>query len=118
MPKTIMPKTKTQSKPLDPSKPLSKSDFFKAVAEKANASKQDVSFMLDIIAEVCLLELQGKGSVNIPGIVKLKAVKKAARAERQGISPITKQMITFKAKPESLKIRSTPAKTLKDGLVS
>jgi nucleoid DNA-binding protein len=50
----------------------------------------------------------------IPGLVKLRVVKKPATKERQGINPFTKEPITIPAKPASKKVRATALKNLKD----
>ena len=50
----------------------------------------------------------------IPGLLKLKAVKKPATKDRPGINPFTKQPITIKGKPASKKIRASALKSLKD----
>ena len=50
----------------------------------------------------------------IPGLLKLKAVKKPATKDRPGINPFTKQPITIKGKPASKKIRASALKALKD----
>jgi hypothetical protein len=50
----------------------------------------------------------------MPGLLKMKVVKKPATPERQGVNPFTKQPMVFKAKPASKKVRVLPLKNLKD----
>ena len=45
---------------------------------------------------------------------ELKAVKKPATKDREGINPFTKEKTIFKGKPASKKIRATALKALKD----
>lgn len=48
-----------------------------------------------------------------PGIVKVKAVKKAATKARKGINPLTGQETTFAAKPARIVVRVKPLRGLK-----
>jgi DNA-binding protein HU-beta len=50
---------------------------------------------------------------TLPGLLKMKVVKKPATKARQGVNPFTKEQMTFKAKPASKKIRLLPLKSLK-----
>jgi hypothetical protein len=43
----------------------------------------------------------------------MKVVKKPATKAREGITPFTKEKVTFKAKPASKKVRVMPLKSLK-----
>jgi hypothetical protein len=60
------------------------------------------------------LSARGPGEFVIPGLLKLKAVKKPATKDREGINPFTKEKTIFKGKPASKKIRATALKALKD----
>ena len=51
--------------------------------------------------------------MGLPGLVKLKVVKKPATKARQGTNPFTGEPMTFKAKPASKKVRVMPLKNLK-----
>jgi DNA-binding protein HU-beta len=57
--------------------------------------------------------LRGHGVFTLPGLLKMKVVKKPATKARQGINPFTKEKMMFKAKPASKKIRLLPLKSLK-----
>jgi len=85
-------------------------------AKHSHLTKQDLSGVLDSMLAILTADLKAAGEAAIPGIVKLKAVKKPATAERQGVNPFTKQAVTIAAKPESTKIKVTPAKALKDAV--
>ncbi len=58
--------------------------------------------------------LKSGGLFTMPGLLKMKVVKKPASPERQGVNPFTKQPMVFKAKPASKKVRVLPLKNLKD----
>ena len=54
------------------------------------------------------------GEFVIPGLLKLRSIKKPATKDRPGINPFTKQPITIKGKPAQKKVRATALKALKD----
>ena len=89
------------------------------VAEIANASdldKKSVGRCFESLQELIRKQLsaRGPGEFVVPGLVKLRVVKKPATKERQGINPFTKDPITIPAKPASKKVRATALKALKD----
>ena len=50
---------------------------------------------------------------TLPGLLRMKVVKKPATKEREGINPFTKEKMIFKAKPASKKVRVLALKNLK-----
>ena len=89
------------------------------VAELASATeldKKSVNRVFESLQELIRKQLsaRGPGEFVVPGLVKLRAVKKPATKERQGINPFTKEPITIAAKPASKKVRATALKALKD----
>jgi DNA-binding protein HU-beta len=89
------------------------------VAELANASdldKKSVARVFESLQDLIRKQLsaRGPGEFVVPGLVKLRVVKKPATKERQGINPFTKEPITIPAKPASKKVRATALKALKD----
>jgi nucleoid DNA-binding protein len=50
----------------------------------------------------------------VPGLMKLKVVRKPATKERQGKNPFTGEPMTIKAKPARNVVRVQPLKALKD----
>ena len=57
--------------------------------------------------------LRGGGLFTIPGLLKLRVVKKPATKAREGVNPFTGQKMMFKAKPASKKVRAVALKSLK-----
>jgi hypothetical protein len=51
---------------------------------------------------------------TLPGLAKLKLVRKPATKARQGINPFTKQPQMFKAKPARNLVRIQPLKALNE----
>ncbi|HEY2407010.1 MAG TPA: HU family DNA-binding protein [Polyangiaceae bacterium] len=89
------------------------------IAELANASdldKKSVGRVFEGLQDLIRKQLsaRGPGEFVVPGLVKLRVVKKPATKERAGINPFTKEPITIPAKPASKKVRATALKNLKD----
>ena len=56
----------------------------------------------------------GPGMFSIPGLLKVRVVKKPARKARMGVNPFTGEEMMFKAKPASKVVKATILKGLKD----
>ncbi len=97
-------------------KRLTKAQVISELAELTELDKKSVARVFDKLQELIKKQLgaRGPGEFVIPGLLKLKAVKKPATKEREGINPFTKEKVVFKAKPASKKIRATALKALKD----
>jgi nucleoid DNA-binding protein len=95
------------------SKAITKSALIASIAESGKFTKADVAAVLEALATKAAAELRTNGAFVVPGVVKLKATSKAATEDHEGINPFTKQPTTIKGKPASLKVRATPAPTLK-----
>ena len=75
-------------------KEKSVSELISALAEKTGLSKAQTKEVLDANAELLIEELKTNGSVQLPGIGKLKL---GDRPERQGRNPATGEAMTIKA---------------------
>ena len=97
-------------------KRLTKSQVVSELAELTELDKKSINRVFDGLTEIIKKQLgsRGPGEFVIPGLLKLKAVKKPATKDRPGINPFTKEPIIIKAKPASKKIRASALKVLKD----
>src|SRR5215470_13520516 len=96
-------------------KRLTKAQVIAEISELSELDKKSVARVFDGLTELKKqLGSRGPGEFVIPGLLKLKAVKKPATKDRPGINPFTKQPITIKGKPASKKIRASALKALKD----
>jgi nucleoid DNA-binding protein len=96
---------------------LTKTQVFTALSEETELSKKDVARVFEALSALIAKQLVGRGGpgeVVIPGLLKLKAVKKPATKEREGINPFTKEPITIAAKPASKKVKAIALKALKE----
>jgi len=96
-------------------KRLTKAQVIAEIAESSELDKKSVNRVFDTLTELIKKELRKPGGeFVIPGLLKLRAIKKPATKDRPGINPFTKQPITIKGKPAQKKVRATALKALKD----
>ena len=93
--------------------PPTKSEILATISKDTELSRKQVSAVFDSLHGVIRKSLRGHGLVTLPGLLKLKVVKKPATKAREGINPFTKEKMVFKAKPASKKVRVLPLKSLK-----
>ncbi|MEO1996739.1 MAG: HU family DNA-binding protein [Planctomycetaceae bacterium] len=106
-----MAKTKAAAK-----KPLTKTEILNALAEANDLSKKQVSGVLESLGDLIGKNLgkRGPGVFNVPGLMKIKVIRKPATKARPGINPFTKEETIFKAKPARNVVKVLPLKGLKD----
>lgn len=99
-------------------KSMTKSDVYTMLAEKTNLNKKDVANVFGALEELVRRELgkKGPGVFQIPGLLKLKVVRKPATKAKQGVNPFTKEPMTIKAKPARNAVKAQPLKTLKESV--
>ena len=97
-------------------KRMTKAQIISELAEKTGLSKKDVQSVFGAMLDMIKRELgkRGPGEFVVPDMMKLKVRAIAARKERKGIDPFTKEERIFPAKPASRKVRATALKKLKD----
>ncbi|NUQ64460.1 MAG: HU family DNA-binding protein [Pirellulales bacterium] len=97
-------------------KPMSKTEIIASLSEASDLTKQQVSKLLDELANLIQknLNAEGPGVFVVPGLMKISVVRKPATEERKGINPFTKEETIFKAKPAKNVVKVTPLKGLKD----
>ena len=97
-------------------KRMTKAQVIADIAEFSELDKKAVSRVFDGLTELIKKQLgsRGPGEFVIPGLLKLRAVKKPARAAREGVNPFTGEKQMFAAKPAEKKVRATALKALKD----
>ena len=91
----------------------SKSEVFAQIGKDAELSRKQVAAVFESLNGIIKKSLRGNGIFTMPGLLKMKVVKKPATKARKGINPFTKEEMTFKAKPASKKVRELPHKSLK-----
>jgi nucleoid DNA-binding protein len=98
------------------SSPLNKSQILAELASSTGLAKRDVGKVVEELAGVIERHIgkKGPGQFTLPGLFKIKTLRKPATKARKGINPFTKEEVTFKAKPARTVIKIRPLKKLKD----
>ena len=99
-----------------PVKAMTKTEILTALAEGTGLSKKDVASVLDELGTVIGKSLGkgGAGVFNLPGLLKVKVIRKPATKAHKGINPFTKEETMFAAKPARNVVKVLPLKALKD----
>ena len=90
-----------------------KSEIVATICKDSELSRKQVAAVFESLNGIIKKSLRGPGLFTLPGLLKMKVVKKPATPAREGINPFTKQPTVFKAKPASKKVRVLPLKGLK-----
>jgi len=96
--------------------PLTKSQLYTQIAESTEMKKKDVVAVFDELASIINghVKRNGAGIFTLPGLLKIKVVRKPATRARKGINPFTGEPTVFKAKPARNVVKAQPLKALKD----
>ena len=97
--------------------PLNKSQMMSEIAAGCGMSKKEVAAVMDELSAVIHRHLKkrgGAGTCTLPGLMKIKTVRKPATKARKGINPFTGEETMFKAKPARTVVKVTPLKGLKE----
>jgi nucleoid DNA-binding protein len=90
-----------------------KSEIVAQICKDSELSRKQVAAVFESLNGQIKKSLRSGGLFTLPGLLKLKVVKKPATKAREGINPFTKEKMVFKAKPASKKVRALPLKSLK-----
>ena len=93
-----------------------KSEILAQISKDTGLAKKQVSDVFESLGGVVKKSLKGSGLFTLPGLLKMKVVKKAATKARKGINPFTKEPTIFKAKPARKLVKIRPLKALKDAV--
>lgn len=101
---------------LSATKAPSKSDILNVIASETTLNRKQVSAVLDSLTGIIgkCIGAKGPGSFSLPGLLKVKVIKKPATKARKGINPFTKEEVMFKAKPARKVVKVLPLKGMKD----
>jgi nucleoid DNA-binding protein len=91
-----------------------KSEILAQISKDTELSKKQVGEVFTSLNGVIKKSLRSAGLFTLPGLLKLKVVKKPATKAREGINPFTGEKTMFKAKPASKKVRAAALKGLKE----
>ncbi|HEX6929896.1 MAG TPA: HU family DNA-binding protein [Gammaproteobacteria bacterium] len=97
-------------------KPPTKSEVMGFISDDTGLSKKEVNAVFESLGKVMKKNLSGRGPglFTVPGLMKVKVIKKPATKARKGINPFTGEETVFKAKPARKVVKVLPLKGLKD----
>lgn len=95
---------------------MTKTAIMTTIAEETGLSKKEVSAVFESLSGLIEGHVKkgGAGTCTVPGLMKIKTVRKPATKARKGINPFTGEETTFKAKPARTVVKVLPLKKLKD----
>jgi nucleoid DNA-binding protein len=91
-----------------------KSEILANIAKETELTKKQVASVFDALSATIKKSLRGHSTFTMPGLLKMKVVKKPATKAREGVNPFTGEKMMFKAKPASKKVRIAALKNLKE----
>ena len=97
-------------------KPPTKSEILNHIAGETELSRKQVSAVMDSLSGLIEknIKSRGPGFFNMPGLLKIKVIKKPATKARKGTNPFTGEEMMFKAKPARKVVKVLALKGLKD----
>ncbi|MFK8052263.1 MAG: HU family DNA-binding protein [Woeseiaceae bacterium] len=94
-----------------------KSEIYRHIADETGLTRKDVAAVFDSMSGLIKKNLGGRGApgtFTMPGLLKMRVVKKPAVKARKGVNPFTGEEMMFKAKPASKVVKVAALKGLKD----
>jgi nucleoid DNA-binding protein len=115
--KKAITKKKTTAKVAVAMKPTTKSETLNYIAAATELTRKEVSAVFDSLATLMKRDLKGRGRpgvYTVPGLMKVKVIRKPATKARKGTNPFTGEEMMFKAKPARNVVKVLPLKGLKE----
>lgn len=99
------------------SEPLTKTQLLSELAGETGLTRREVGAVMDELSRIVGRHLKrrgGAGQFTLPGLLKIKTVRKPATRARRGKNPFTGEEMMFKAKPARTMVKIQPLKGLKE----
>jgi len=96
--------------------PFTKSELLTSIADSTGLTRKDVSNVIDELTNSIARHVKprGPGEFKLPGLLKIKTIRKKATKARKGINPFTGEETVFKAKPARTVVKVVALKKLKE----
>lgn len=93
-----------------------KTEIYNTLADQAELTRKQVAAVFDGLGDLIErhIKVRAAGEFTLPGLLKIKVVKKPATKARKGINPFTGEEMMFKAKPARNIVKIRPLKKLKE----
>ena len=98
------------------SKKLTKTGILAEIAENTGLTRAQVDSVLDELETLIERHIKKRsvGEFTLPGLLKIRSVKRPATEKRMGRNPATGEEIVIGPKPASIRVRVTALKRLKE----
>ena len=95
---------------------FTKSQLIASIAEETELTKKQVTSVFDSLTGIIEghIKRNAAGQFTLPGLLKMKVVRKPATKARKGINPFTGEETVFKAKPARNVVKILPLKAAKE----
>lgn len=95
---------------------MTKTAILNEIAERAEISRKQVAAVLDELDTLIHRHIKSgaAGEFTLPGLLKVRRVKRPATKKRMGRNPATGEEIVISAKPATTRVRVTALKRLKE----
>ncbi len=109
-------KAAAASKSAPVGKKMTKTGILNEIAQNTELSRKQVdSVLLELESLIERhIKKRGAGEFTLPGLLKVRSVKRPATKKRMGRNPATGEEIVIPAKPATTRVRVTPLKRLKE----
>ena len=91
-----------------------KSEVLAQISKETELSRKQVAEVFESLNGIIKKSLKGSGLFTLPGLCKMRVVKKPASKARDGVNPFTGEKMMIKAKPASKKVRIRALKNLNE----
>lgn len=99
-------------------KRMTKTEIYNDISDVTELTKKEIAGVFDALE--CIIQRHIKkgavGEFTLPGLLKIKTVKKPARKAKKGVpNPFRPgELMDIAAKPASIRVKALPLKRLKD----
>lgn len=95
---------------------MRKTEIFAKIAEETELTRKQVAAVFESLGDLMHRHLKKRaaGEFTLPGMMKLRVVRKPATKARKGINPFTGEETTFAAKPARNVVKVRPLKKVKE----
>ena len=109
-------KKKAAAKKTVSAKAPTKTEVMRHISEETGLTRKDVTAVFESLEGLIKKSLgrRGPGTFSLPGLAKMRVVRKPATKARPGVNPFTGEQIMIKAKPARNVVRIVALKNLKD----
>ena len=99
------------------SEPMTKARLLTELADQTGMTRREVGLVMEELSHIVGRHLRkrgGAGQFTLPGLLKIKTIRKPATRARKGKNPFTGEEMMFKAKPARTVVKIQPLKNLND----